>query len=84
MLDNSAASSLIPLNPLNPQSAQIGKIKGYVTLDVRLAWKPFPALELSMVGQNLLAGHHLEYMDEGVINPTTIPRSVYGKVAVEF
>ncbi|MBK8816926.1 MAG: TonB-dependent receptor [Methylococcaceae bacterium] len=59
-------------------------IKGYVTLDARLAWKPMSNLELSLVGQNLLADRHLEYVDEVFVVPSEIPRSVYGKIAFDF
>ena len=37
-------------------------IKAYVTLDLRLAWRPYKDIELSLVGQNLLAQKHLEYV----------------------
>ena len=60
------------------------QVKDYVTLDARLAWKPHPTLELSIIGQNLLADHHLEFIDEAFGFPTETPRSVYGKVALEF
>jgi iron complex outermembrane receptor protein len=72
------------LTPLNERASTTRTIKGYVTLDVRLAWKAYPSLELSLAGQNLLADHHLEYIDESFILPSEIPRGVYGKVALEF
>jgi len=37
-------------------------IKPYVTLDLRAAWRPYKGIELSLVGQNLLAQQHLEYV----------------------
>jgi len=61
-----------------------GAIKDYFTFDVRLAWRPNPGLELSLTGQNLFAEKHLEYTDEISAVPTVIPRSVYGKVSLEF
>jgi iron complex outermembrane receptor protein len=36
-------------------------IPAYSTADVRLAWRLRPDLEVSLVGQNLLQGRHLEY-----------------------
>jgi hypothetical protein len=30
-------------------------------MDLRLGWRPSEALELSLVGQNLLHDHHLEF-----------------------
>jgi iron complex outermembrane receptor protein len=78
---NSSATALSPVTEFNTLARHI---KGYVTLDVRLAWKALPSLELSLVGQNLLADHHLEYIDETIVQPSTVPRAVYGKIALEF
>jgi iron complex outermembrane recepter protein len=57
-------------------------IDGYSELDARLAWQASEQLELSLVGQNLLHDHHLEFG-----TPATrgeIERSVYGKAAWRF
>ena len=57
-------------------------IDAYSELDVRLAWQASGQLELSLVGQNLLHDHHLEFG-----TPATrgeIERSVYGKAAWRF
>ncbi|HEV8331883.1 MAG TPA: TonB-dependent receptor [Steroidobacteraceae bacterium] len=57
-------------------------IDGYSELDVRVAWQASEHLELSLVGQNLLHDHHLEFG-----TPATrgeIERSVYGKAAWRF
>jgi iron complex outermembrane recepter protein len=52
-------------------------IPAYTELDLRLGWRPAEALELALVGQNLLHDQHAEF-------PTSIPkevqRGVYGKV----
>lgn len=77
--DKSSAIAPLSIAPLPTQT-----IKAYVTLDARLAWRVLPNLELSVVGQNLLADKHLEYIDETFAVPSEIPRSVYGKFAVEF
>ncbi len=69
---------------ITPSSLSNQLIKDYVTLDIRLAWKPKSNIELSLIGQNLLADKHLEYFDENFVNPSYVPRSVYGKVALEF
>ncbi len=66
-------------NVLGPQN-----IGSYVTLDARLAWKPVNNIELSVTGQNLLDSYHLEAVGEAFAKPTEIPRSVYGKIALEF
>jgi len=57
-------------------------IDAYSELDLRLAWQASQQLELSLVGQNLLHDHHLEFG-----TPATrgeIERSVYGKAAWRF
>lgn len=61
-----------------------GNIKPYVTLDLRMAWRPFKELELSLVGQNLLAQKHLEYIQEVNTSPTAIDRGMYGKISWGF
>lgn len=60
------------------------EIDSYLTLDARLAWRPMPALELSVVGQNLLESSHQEYVMENYGLPTEVPRSVYGKITYRF
>jgi iron complex outermembrane recepter protein len=56
------------------------EVPAYFELDGRIGWRLAPQLELSLVGQNLLHGHHPEY---GFLSPTTvqIERSIYGKIA---
>ncbi|BCG64002.1 MAG: iron complex outermembrane recepter protein [Methyloprofundus sp.] len=62
-----------------------GVISDYVSMDIRLAWRPVDSLELSLVGQNLLSAHHLEYRQESAFTtPTEIDRGVYGKLAWHF
>ena len=59
-------------------------IPAYVTLDARLAWRPVAGVELSLVGQNLLAGHHLESVTDQTAVRHEIERTVYGKASWEF
>jgi iron complex outermembrane recepter protein len=59
-------------------------IKPYVTLDLRLAYRPIKNIELSLVGQNLLAQKHLEYVNENQTLPTAIDRGMYGKISWGF
>lgn len=59
-------------------------ISGYLTLDARVAWKVNNAIELSLVGQNLLDNRHLEYLQETFTTPTEIDRSVYGKIVWRY
>lgn len=63
-----------------------GDIPAYLQLDTRLAWAPLEGLELSVVGQNLLDGHHPEFFKETVFNvlPTEVQRGVYAKADWRF
>lgn len=57
-------------------------IPAYTELDLRIAWRGWREMELSLVGQNLLHDHHLEFG-----TPATrgeIERAVYGKFAWGF
>jgi iron complex outermembrane receptor protein len=53
-------------------------IASYTVMDARLAWRPFPKLELSLVGQNLLEEGHAEF------STLEVQRSVYGKIDWQF
>jgi len=59
-------------------------IPAYLTLDLRLAWRPVKDLELACVGQNLLEDRHLEFVQENLTLPTSIDRGVYFKAIWEF
>ncbi len=59
-------------------------INDYLSMDIRLAWQPINEIELSLVGQNLLASHHLEYRQELFTKPTEIDRGIYGKLSWRF
>jgi iron complex outermembrane receptor protein len=50
-------------------------VSRYFNLDLRLGWHATKNLELSVVGQNLLYGHHAEWS-----GGTEIQRGVYTKV----
>lgn len=63
-------------------------VPAYTTLDLGLGWFPRRDLELTLVGQNLLDGHHPE---QRLVNPTTgvttgteVQRGVYAKVTWRF
>ncbi|HWD20363.1 MAG TPA: TonB-dependent receptor [Verrucomicrobiae bacterium] len=60
-----------------------GEVPSYFELDARLAWRATPNLELSLVGQNLLHNHHVEF---GYPNAAqeAIVRSLLGKVTWRF
>ncbi len=59
-------------------------INNYFSMDIRLAWRPIKDIELSLVGQNLLAEHHLEYKQETITIPSEIDRGMYGKLMWSF
>lgn len=56
-------------------------IANYITMDLRLAWRPRAHLELAVVGQNLLQAQHFEFLGNTPGSPTyatEVPRGVYG------
>ena len=59
-------------------------IKAYVSMDIRLAWRPTTGLELSLVGQNLLAKQHIEYRQEFYVDAAQVDRGIYGKLMWQF
>lgn len=61
------------------------QVPSYITCDVRLAWTPRERLELSVVGQNLLDSHHLQFRDSvHTIEATEVRRGVYGMLTWWF
>jgi iron complex outermembrane receptor protein len=59
-------------------------VPNYFELDARLAWHPTSHWEISIVGQNLLHDHHLEYVISSPNPREEIQRSVYGKVTFNW
>lgn len=60
-------------------------IPSYTRLDLRLGWKPFKDMELSLAGQNLANNHHPEFTGNNFgLGGSEVPRSVYGKVTWRF
>ena len=65
-------------------------IPSYMTMDLRLAWRPTKHLEVAVVGQNLLQAYHWEYGFYNFFNAvnnaeaTEVPRSVYGTVSWRY
>jgi len=63
----------------------IGNIPQYARLDSRLGWRVGEAVELSVVGQNLLAPRHAEFFNPVYpLNYTLVERSVFAKVTWRF
>jgi len=61
-------------------------VPSYVALDVRLAWRPHPRWEMSVVGLNLLDDRHPEFQPAIAVQSqaTEVERSVYGKLTWRF
>ena len=62
-------------------------VPSYITMDLRLAWRPRKHLELAVVGQNLLQAHHREFPETVMSSPTLsteVPRGVYGTVTWRY
>jgi len=57
-------------------------VPSYVSLDLRLGWRPTPNWEFAIVGQNLLDKRHAEF--GAPATRQEIPRSVYGKLTWKF
>ncbi len=73
--------SALGANPGSP----VPRVDGYVTMDVRLAWRPTRALELSLASQNLLQERHAEFYGSQLESPVAaVERTVYGKVTWRF
>lgn len=60
-------------------------VNAYLALDMRVFWRPSKELEFSVVGQNLIANTHYEFIQEST-NPThsAIQKSFYGQVSWAF
>jgi iron complex outermembrane receptor protein len=59
-------------------------VAAYITADVRLAYRPTPNLELSLVGQNLLDASHPEQASQINAPTVEVPRGFYGKITWRF
>jgi iron complex outermembrane receptor protein len=60
-------------------------LDSYVGLDLRLGWRPSEDLELSIVGQNLLESHDLQFAPALLLNEATrAERGVYADVTWRF
>jgi iron complex outermembrane recepter protein len=59
-------------------------VPSYITMDLRLAWRPKKHLEVALVGQNLLQAHHLEYNGYPFSSQNEVPRSVYSTLTWRY
>jgi iron complex outermembrane receptor protein len=62
---------------------KIAGANGYFAVDVRVGWRPSPNWEISVVGQNLLSGNHIENPNT-FGNSTYVSPQVYGKIVFKF
>ena len=61
------------------------KVESYISMDVRLGWRPTRDIEISIVGQNLFDSDHQEFLSAFFdVQPTEIERGVYASVKWEF
>ena len=54
-------------------------VPSYTSMDARLGWRPPGNWEFSIIGQNLLAPHHLEFAPVITV-PSAVNRGVYAQV----
>lgn len=86
-LDNNLSLDLwiYHVDELKKTSISIDRpVSDYTSLNVRLAWHPADKLELSVVGQNLLEDHHLEFVGENLIPVAEVERSVHAQIRWDF
>ena len=73
-------SSVFFVGPLPAQS-----VPSFTRLDSQLTWRFSEGAQLSIVGQNLLADHHVEFNNFlSAVNPSQVTRSAYAKVTWKF
>jgi iron complex outermembrane receptor protein len=60
-------------------------VPSYTTLDLRYAWRAWPGVELSLVGQNLLEARHAEFVPDLLPSePLQVERGWYVKAKWQF
>lgn len=61
------------------------QVPGYAEMEARLAWKPSPHSEFSLVSHNLFHAHHREFSPTLIINRNVqVDRAVYAKLTLRF
>ncbi len=61
------------------------QIAAYTRVDTQLSWRIAESVNVSVVGQNLLRDHHVEFNDPlQSVNSSQVPRGVYGKFTWRF
>ncbi|MBU6411614.1 MAG: TonB-dependent receptor, partial [Verrucomicrobia bacterium] len=60
-------------------------VSSYIEMNARLAWQMNKHFEAAIVGENLLHDEHSEFgATEVNVQPTEIPRSIYGEISCRF
>lgn len=60
-------------------------VPSYTRLDTQLTWRLRESVSLSVVGQNLLGDHHVEFNDTfQSVNSSQVKRSAYAKLTLQF
>jgi len=60
-------------------------VASYTRLDSQLTWDLLERVQLSLVGQNLLSDHHVEFNDDlALVNSSAIKRNVFAKIVWTF
>jgi iron complex outermembrane receptor protein len=68
---------------VGPLPAQF--VPAYTRLDSQLTWRLAERVQLSVIGQNLLEDHHVEFNDQfQSVNSSQIKRSAYAKITWQF
>ncbi len=80
---NGFASYVNSVEALN-QSNTTAVIPAYLRVDAGIVWRPRPALEIGIWGQNLLDNQHPEFTSQGTSAITEVPRSVVARFTLRF
>jgi outer membrane receptor protein involved in Fe transport len=68
---------------VGPLPAQF--VPSYTRVDTRLTWRFSEGMTFSVVGQNLLLDHHVEFNDYlSAVNPSQVKRSAYAQIVWHF
>ena len=59
-------------------------IPRYTRLDQRVSWRPYDALEVELIGQNLLQPRHLEFLSNTGLVPTYSSRRAFVRLTWRF
>lgn len=60
-------------------------VPSYTRLDTQLTWRQSEKMQISLVGQNLLRNHHVEFNDFlQAVNSSQVKRSAYARVTLIF